>query len=88
MIDVLLGREDPPIPAQRVDSLMEVANAYYARAKEIEVLILESEREGYITSTSGLSKFRKGELRAAIELFKASFELGSRRITVAQMDVS
>lgn len=87
MIDVLHGREDPPYPANRVESLAEVAGAYYSRAKEIEIQILRGEREGYVMSTSALSKFRKGELRSFIELAKLTYELGSRRITLAQMEL-
>ena len=87
MVDVLMGREEPPVPAKRVDSLAEVANAYYARAKEIEMQILRGEREGVIVSSSAMSKFRRGELRSFIELVKQTYEMGSRRITLAQMEL-
>lgn len=87
MIDVLMGRVDPPVPASRIDSMAEVAAAYYARAKEIEIKILEGEREGTVLSSSGLSRFRKGELRSFIELVKLTYEMGSRRITLAQMEL-
>lgn len=86
MVDVLLGREDPPIPAARVESLAEVASAYYARGQEINMMILEGERLGSVPRGSGAYKFRTGELRSFIELARNAFEMGSRRITVAKME--
>lgn len=87
MFDVLLGRVEPPIPSDRFDSLAEVANAYYARGQEINAKILEGEREGSIIRGSQHYKFRTGELRAFIEVAKLSYEMGSRRITIANMEV-
>lgn len=85
--DVLLGRVSPPID-NGVATLMEVANAYFARACELDMLIHEGEREGDIFKGSDYYKFRTGELRTFLELTKRSFELGSRLITVEQMRMS
>lgn len=86
MTDVLKGRVEPPYPPERVESLMEVANAYYARAMEIAMLIQRFETEGVIVKAHKLSKLRTGELRTFCEMAKAVAEMGSRRITVAAME--
>lgn len=86
MVDVLLGREDPPIPASRVESLAEVASAYYARGQELNMMILEGERTGAVPRGTAAYKFRTGELRSFIELARNAFEMGSRRITVAKLE--
>jgi hypothetical protein len=83
-VDVLLGRVDPPIDAG-IMTLMEVADAYFARACEIDMLIHEAEREGDVLRGSKHYRFRTGELRAFLDLTKRSAELGSRRITLAQL---
>lgn len=79
-IDVLMGRVEPPINAG-VLTLMEVADAYYARACEIEQSILKLEREGNVFRGSKYYKFRTGELRSFLSLSKKASELGSRRLT-------
>jgi len=84
MMDVLLGREAPPIDTG-VSTLMEVADAYFARASEISILILAQEREGNLTRASKYVKFRTGELRHFLELAKRAADLGSRRITMRQL---
>jgi len=84
MMDVLLGRIEPPIDTG-VSSLMEVADAYFARASEIAMLILGKEREGNLSRASKYVKFRTGELRHFLEVAKRASELGSRRITVRQL---
>lgn len=86
MIDVLLGRVDPPIDAG-VLTMMEVADAYYARASELTILILEGERNGHILPKSGHYKFRTGELRNFMEIAKRASELGSRRLTEKQVEL-
>lgn len=80
--DVLLGRCEPPIDAG-VASLMECADAFYARACEIDMLIHKGERDFTIGKGSPHYKFRTGELRSFLELSKRAAEMGSRRITVA-----
>lgn len=85
MRDVLLGRKPPPVDAG-VMTLMEVADAYYARAKEMEQLIHRDESDGVVIRGSKHYKFRTGELRSFIELAKGACELGSRRVTKARMD--
>lgn len=86
MRDVLLGREDVPDGIQPGPlALMEVAEAYFSRACDIEQEILKKEREGRITASSHLSKFRKGELRSFKEMAKSATELGSRRLTATSL---
>ena len=80
MTDVLLGRVAPPIDAGHL-TLMEVADAYYARAAELTMLLQRAEREGQVTKGSAHYKFRTGELRTFLEMAKRSADLGSRRLT-------
>jgi len=84
MKDVLLGREEPPVNLGLL-TLQEVADSYFARASEWVIEILEREREGDITSSSALSKFRKGEVRAFLEMCKYAASLGSRRVSWEQL---
>ena len=84
MKDVLMGRTEPPVNLG-LHTLQEVADAYYARAGEWTIEILKAEVDGNITSTSSLSKFRKGECRTFMEIAKRAAELGSRRITWEQL---
>lgn len=81
-VDVLLGRLPPPLD-KGVLTLMECAEAYHARAKEIEMTILELEAEGAVLRGSRPYKFRTGYLRSFIELASKTIELGSRRVTTA-----
>lgn len=80
--DVLLGRLPPPVNANKVEAMMETADAYYARAMEIASMILEAENLGTITKSSLYVKFRTGPLRHFCEVAKRAADLGSRRITV------
>ena len=82
-VDILLGRVKPPLDAGEL-TLMECAEAFHARAKEMEMEILEGEREGAILRGSGAYKFRTGKLRSFTELASKTIELGSRRVTHAQ----
>lgn len=84
MRDVLFGRVASPMNSPYLE-LMEVATAYYCRAKEIEGLISKAERDGEVTRGSALYKFRTGELRSFIELSKEAANLGSRRLTHEQL---
>jgi hypothetical protein len=86
MTDVLLGRVEPPINAD-VATLMEVADAYFARAMEIIMLIQTAEREGKVTRGSGYAQLRTKELRTFAEIAKRSSDMGSRRITMMQMQL-
>ena len=79
-MEVLLGREDPPVNLG-VITLMEVAEAYHARAREMEMELLELEAEGAVIRGSRPYKFRTGKLRSFIEMSAKTIELGSRRIT-------
>jgi hypothetical protein len=84
MTAILLGREEPPINTGET-TLMEVADAYYARAAEMTMLIHEAELDGFVTRGSHEYKFRTGELRTFMEMAKRAADLGSRRLTDAQL---
>lgn len=85
MTDVLLGRVDPPVNNGAM-TLMEVADAYHARASELTMLIQKGEREGTIDKGDPHYKVRTGELRTFLELVKRTSDLGSRRVTAAKME--
>lgn len=80
MADVLLGRCPPPIEAGHL-TLLEVADAYYARAAEITMQIQKAEREGLVTKGSGFYRFRTGEVRTFMEMARRAADLGSRRLS-------
>lgn len=82
--DILLGRNPPPIDVG-VLTLMECAEAFHARAKEMEMNLLNAEAEGTVLKGSGHYKFRTGALRSFIELCSKAIDLGSRRVTYANM---
>lgn len=79
-INVLLGREPSPVDSPYL-TLMEVANAYYARAQEMEFMIHAEEQAHRVVRGSPLYKFRTGQLRAFQEMAKRQVDLGSRRLT-------
>jgi hypothetical protein len=87
MWDVLLGREPSPVNERRTDAMLEVANAYFARASEIAALILKAEREGNLVASSGYSRFRKGELRLFMDVATKTADMGSRRITMKSLQM-
>jgi hypothetical protein len=78
--DILLGRQDPPID-HGVMTLMECAEAFHARAKEMEQELLDMEAENAILKGSRPYKFRVGFLRSFIEMTSKTIDLGSRRVT-------
>lgn len=84
--NVLLGRADPP---QGLNSffldLMEVAAAYYARAKELDMLIHWEEQNRRVIRGSPYYKLRTGQLRSFIEMAKMMADLGSRRLSLERM---
>lgn len=82
--DVLLGRQEAPL--QGVTALMETADMYYARASEINALIMQGERDGTITAGSEYKKFRTGELRDFREVARKASDLGSRRLTALSVE--
>ena len=59
-----------------------------SKAKEIEIKLLERERNGDVPSGDALKKFRTGELRSFIELCKSAQNQGSRRITMALSELN
>lgn len=75
-----MGRADPPIESPYL-SLAEVAAAYHARAREIEMLIHMGEDAKEIRRGDPYYKFRTGTLRSFIELARKMYDLGSRRLT-------
>jgi hypothetical protein len=83
-MDVLMGRVAPPVDAGHL-TLMEVADAYFARACEMQYHILKAEREGAVFKGHSYYKFRTGELRTFLELTKRAADLGSRRLTQARL---
>jgi len=84
-MDVLMGRVPPPIDAGHL-TLMEVADAYFARACEIQYHILKAEKEGAVFKGHSYYKFRTGQLRSFLELTKRAADLGSRRLTQARLE--
>lgn len=84
MTDVLLGRTAPDVDMGTI-TLMETADAFFARASEMTMLIQGLERTGQITKGSAHYHFRTGELRTFIEMAKRAADLGSRRITEEQL---
>jgi hypothetical protein len=79
--NMLLGRSDPPDGMDSVMDLMEIAATYYARAKEIDMLIHHEEQNRRVIRGSPYYKFRTGQLRSFIEMSKMLADLGSRRLT-------
>lgn len=80
--DVILGRADPPMEGNGYYlDLMEVAAAYYARAKELDMLIHWEEQNRRVIRGSPYYKFRTGQLRSFIEMAKMMADLGSRRLS-------
>lgn len=84
-VDTLLGRQLPPADFGEL-TLYEIAAAYYERGKEIEMALHRAEREGKVKRGDPFYKLRTGELRSFLELAQSASELGSRRVTVAQME--
>lgn len=84
---VLLGREEPPL-TMNVLTLMEYANAVYSRAMELTGILQRAEADGVVLKGSKTYRFRTGELRTFTEMASKAIELGSRRVTVAQLDAS
>ncbi len=85
MTDILLGREVEPVDLGYL-TLMETADAFFARAAELTMLLQQAEREGRVTRGSSHYKFRTGELRTFMEMAKRAADLGSRRLTQAHLN--
>jgi len=83
--NVIFGRQETPIK-NGVSTMYELAVAYYARAKEIEMYCKKFESGIDVGKTRHpIYRFRTGQLNVFIEMVKELAKLGSRRITVAQM---
>ena len=85
--EVLMGRDEPPIDNGEL-TLMEYANAVYSRAMELTMMIQRAESDGNVLKGSKYYRFRTGELRTFTELALKAIDLGSRRVTWAQMEYS
>lgn len=85
MREVLMGRRLSPHD-NGVNSLQETANAYYSRCAELTLLIQRAEVDGYVTRNSPMYKTRTGELRTFMELCHRATDVGSRRLTLAQLE--
>lgn len=84
MTDILMGRAPTPKDFG-VITLMEVADAYYARGCEMTMYIQDAENDGTIPARGAYAKFRTGSLRTFCELAKRAADLGSRRLTFEQL---
>lgn len=80
-----MGRVAPPIENGEM-TLMEYANAVYSRAMELTMMIQRAESDGQVLKGSKYYRLRTGELRTFTELASKAIELGSRRVTWAQVD--
>jgi len=65
---------------------MEYANAVYSRAMELTMMIQRAESDGQVLKGSKYYRLRTGELRTFTELAGKAIDLGSRRVTWAQVD--
>lgn len=84
MWDTLLGRTPPPVKLRdRTLALMEVADAFHARALEIKSYIQTLEAEGKVAKGTALYHFRTGTLQNFIDMSRKASDLGSRRLTEA-----
>lgn len=85
---VLLGTTPPPIQ-EGIMTLMEVAEAYFSRACDLEQQILRAQEEGRIvggnTKANKYHTLRTQEIRSFKEMSKSACELGSRRVTAASL---
>lgn len=79
-----MGREPSPID-NGILTLMEYASAVHARALEVNMFIHQAESIGQVAKGTPYYRFRTGELRDFIDMAKAASELGSRRLTQAQL---
>lgn len=77
---VLLGRVEPPAQSPYLQ-LAEIAAAYHARGREIEMLIYLGEQNGSIVRGDRYYKFRTGPLNSFLEMSKRLYDLGSRRLS-------
>lgn len=86
MTNVLLGRRPSPLD-RGVLTLMEVAEAFHARASEMCIQIQRGEAEGTVPKGERVYHFRTGELRTFMELCSKAIDLGSRRVTALQLEI-
>lgn len=82
--EVLTGHIEPPLESPYL-TLAEVAYAYHARAREIEMRIYNLENNGAVRRGDQLYKLRTGFLQSFIEMTRKAYDLGSRRLTQEQI---
>jgi hypothetical protein len=89
MYRVLLGHEPAPVD-KGITTLMEIADAYYARAYELTSYIRRAEQRGDVVSARNSKdpyyQVRTGQLADFLEACKRSVETGSRRLSAAQLE--
>lgn len=85
-VSVLMGRQDSPFD-NGVATLAEYASIVLARGLEIQMRLHRAEADGNVSRGDPWYIYRTGELRDFIELAKSAYDIGSRRVTVAQMEV-
>ena len=85
MREVLMGRALSPHD-NGVNSLQETTNAYFSRCAELTLLIQRAEVDGHVSRGSAMNKTRTGELRTFMELCHRATDVGSRRLTLAQLE--
>lgn len=86
MFQVLLGQVKSPVDPTNALALMEVADAFYMRAAELQFKIHRLERQGVIGKGDELYRLRTGELADFQEACKRSIETGSRRLSALQLE--
>ena len=76
---------DPEIPFGNTNDLLEVASAYLARAYDLERLLHQREQVHKLPRGCPEQRFRTGALESFICQAKVLRDLGSRRLSFAQL---
>lgn len=76
---------DPDIPIGATLDLLEVASAYLARAFDIERQLYQREQTHSLPRGCPEQRFRTGALESFIAQAKVCRDLGSRRLSFAQL---
>lgn len=79
------AEDDVHIPITNLLDLLEVATAYLARAYEIERLLHQREQVHSLPRGCQEQRFRTGALESFISQAKILRDLGSRRLSYAQL---
>ncbi len=81
---VLMLKLPLPVDDPRV-GLLVTAGSYHTRASSMKRTIQRLEREGTISRSHDLVKFRTGELRTFMEMASKVFDSASRALTAAKL---